>query len=128
MPRGDGTGPTGMGSKTGRAAGYCAGHGAPGFANPGYGKSMWGPGCRRGGGHGFRNRFYSTGPTGWQRGAGGWQAWGNPSFTPAMSYGMPTAPAMTKEQELDALKNQAGYLEETLVNLRKRIEELETTR
>ncbi len=34
MPFGDGTGPRGMGPMTGRAAGFCAGFGRPGFANP----------------------------------------------------------------------------------------------
>jgi len=34
MPRGDGTGPMGFGPMTGRAAGYCAGFGIPGFMNP----------------------------------------------------------------------------------------------
>ena len=34
MPRGDGTGPAGMGPMTGRAAGYCAGYGVPGYVNP----------------------------------------------------------------------------------------------
>jgi hypothetical protein len=34
MPRGDGTGPAGMGPMTGRAAGYCAGYNVPGFMNP----------------------------------------------------------------------------------------------
>lgn len=34
MPRGDGTGPMGMGPMTGRAAGYCAGYPTPGFMNP----------------------------------------------------------------------------------------------
>jgi len=34
MPRGDGTGPAGMGPMTGRAAGYCAGYGMPGYMNP----------------------------------------------------------------------------------------------
>jgi len=34
MPRGDGTGPAGMGPMTGRAAGYCAGYPVPGFMNP----------------------------------------------------------------------------------------------
>ena len=34
MPFGDGTGPRGMGPMTGRGAGYCAGFGRPGFANP----------------------------------------------------------------------------------------------
>lgn len=33
MPRGNGTGPRGMGSGTGRGAGYCSGAGAPGFAS-----------------------------------------------------------------------------------------------
>jgi len=36
MPRGDGTGPAGMGPMTGRAAGYCAGYPVPGYANPGF--------------------------------------------------------------------------------------------
>jgi hypothetical protein len=34
MPRGDRTGPAGMGPMTGRAAGYCTGSGTPGFMNP----------------------------------------------------------------------------------------------
>ncbi|NLV49386.1 MAG: DUF5320 domain-containing protein, partial [Clostridiales bacterium] len=34
MPRGDGTGPMGMGRMTGRGAGYCAGFAAPGYSNP----------------------------------------------------------------------------------------------
>jgi hypothetical protein len=121
MPRGDRTGPAGMGPMTGRAAGYCAGYVAPGFVNPGRG--CWGGG--RGGGQGFRNRFYATGLTGWQRAGGDWQAWGN-RVVPDMSYGAPTASAMTKEQEINALKGQAEYLAETLEGIRKRIEELET--
>ena len=31
MPAGDGTGPDGKGSKTGRGLGYCAGNSAPGY-------------------------------------------------------------------------------------------------
>lgn len=34
MPRGDRTGPNGMGPMTGRGAGYCSGYDRPGFANP----------------------------------------------------------------------------------------------
>jgi hypothetical protein len=34
MPRGDGSGPAGMGPMTGRAAGHCAGYGVPGYMNP----------------------------------------------------------------------------------------------
>lgn len=44
MPAGDGTGPMGMGPMTGRAAGYCAGYGTPGFVNPVYNRALWGPG------------------------------------------------------------------------------------
>jgi len=38
MPAGDRTGPMGQGPMTGRAAGFCAGFGVPGYANrPGIG-------------------------------------------------------------------------------------------
>ena len=70
MPFGDGTGPRGMGPMTGRRAGYCAGFGQPGFANPisgrrwfglssgwerqyGYPITGWGIGRGRGMGRGF---------------------------------------------------------------------------
>jgi len=33
MPRGDGTGPNGAGSKTGKQRGYCSGYKSPGFEN-----------------------------------------------------------------------------------------------
>ena len=34
MPRGDRTGPFGLGARTGRKAGFCAGWNVPGFLNP----------------------------------------------------------------------------------------------
>jgi len=40
MPGGDGTGPMGQGSMTGRGMGYCAGFGVPGFMNPGFGRGF----------------------------------------------------------------------------------------
>ena len=52
MPGGDGTGPAGMGPMTGRAAGYCAGYGTPGFANPVVGRGRFGYGVGRGFGRG----------------------------------------------------------------------------
>lgn len=62
MPAGDGTGPAGMGSMTGRAAGFCAGYPSPGYMNPyggryftggfGMGRGV-GPGFGRGRGRGF---------------------------------------------------------------------------
>ncbi len=67
MPFGDGTGPRGLGPMTGRGAGFCAGFGRPGFANPmpgypypyGYGhlapgRPRWGRGFGRGFGRGWR--------------------------------------------------------------------------
>ena len=56
MPRGDGTGPDGQGSMTGRGAGYCNGFNGPGFANSmprrgrGFGRGF---GRRAGSGRGF---------------------------------------------------------------------------
>ncbi len=113
MPRGDGTGPAGFGSMTGRAAGYCAGYPVAGFMN-----RFFGGGFGRGGGRGWRNRFYATGLTGWQRGALGG---GTPYAT---DYAPPFPSAVTKEQQVDALKSQAEYLESELQTIRKRIEEL----
>ena len=129
MPGGDGTGPGGMGSMTGRAAGYCAGYPAPGYINPisgrGYG---FGRGFGRGGGGwGRRNMFYATGLTGRQRTGYGYPAMGNyglgmPNY--GVPYGAPAAP--TKEQELDMLKSQAEYMEDELAGINKRIQELGT--
>ncbi|MBA7496340.1 hypothetical protein ES702_06940 [subsurface metagenome] len=57
MPRGDRTGPWGLGPMTGRAAGYCAGYSVPGFMNPipGFGRG-WGRGYGRGFGRGWGRR------------------------------------------------------------------------
>ena len=120
MPGGDRTGPLGMGPMTGRAAGYCAGYPVPGFANSIPGCGFWGWG--RGGGRGRRNWYYATGLPGWARGARGW-----PSLSSAIPYGgvAPYTPTVTKEQELSALKEQADYFENTLDEIKKRVEELE---
>ena len=102
MPRGDGTGPAGMGPMTGRAAGYCAGYNVPGFMNPyggrsagfagglplgiggypypAYGRGIYPPYAAYGA-YGFAGRrfgfsrgraFYGRGRGGFGRGRGGW--------------------------------------------------------
>ena len=119
MPGGDGTGPAGMGPITGRAAGFCAGFGVPGYANPVGGRGMgmgWGRG--RGGGWGRRNWYYATGLPGWARAGYGWPAWSGVPFGP-------DALTVTAEQELDGLKQQAEYFQNALDGISKRIEELE---
>jgi len=63
MPFGDGTGPRGMGPMTGRAAGYCAGFGQPGFANPIPGRRWFGLGSGWG-------RQYGYPAAGWRIGRG----------------------------------------------------------
>jgi len=125
MPGGDRTGPAGMGPMTGRAAGFCAGYPVPGYMNPVGGQGYGGWGRGRGGGWGRRNWFYATGLPGWQRAGMGYPAYG-PAAPYAAPYGVPSAPAMSKEQELDGLKGQAEYLEDALEGIKKRIEELQT--
>ena len=122
MPGGDGTGPAGMGPMTGRAAGYCAGYGVPGYMNPMPGRGYWGRGAGFWGGRrgGWRNWYRATGMTGWQRASMGMPAWGGPGRAPyGAGYAGPSA-----EQELQMLQDQAEYLEQSLSEIRKRIEEL----
>lgn len=111
MPRGDGTGPMGMGPMTGRAAGFCAGFNTPGYVNPipgrGFGMGFGrGFGRGAGGGFGWRNRYYAGGMTGWQRVAG-------------------AMPQMSREQEIEVLKNQANSLQDALDVVHKQLQELE---
>jgi len=122
MPAGDGTGPMGMGRMTGRAAGFCAGFGVPGYANP-----MSGRGCGmgfgrgggfagrggRGGARGWRNMFYANGLPGWARAS-------------APVTGAPYTATPAPEQELTVLKQQAEYFANALDGILKRVKELET--
>ncbi|MBN1412357.1 MAG: DUF5320 domain-containing protein [Spirochaetales bacterium] len=110
MPRGDRTGPNGLGPMTGRAAGYCAGFPVPGFLNPrgGFGRGFgW---FGRGRGRGFRHRYFATGMPGWA------------VYNANADY---TMPADFAGQEAEMLKNQAKIMQENLNALNKRIEELE---
>lgn len=113
MPRGDGTGPSGVGPMTGRGAGYCAGSEAPGFANP---NPMFGRAFGRGGGRGWRNMFFATGLPRWRRSAG---------FVPPHSYADPYG-APDAEAQKQGLKNQASFLQTALDEVNKRLADLET--
>jgi len=118
VPRGDRTGPRGMGAMTGHGAGYCAGFRMPGYANPapgrgfgmgfGRGGAFWGRGF--GGGRGWRHGFWATGLPGW------------------MPFGPPAAPYPKPDQEMDkqALKNEAEALQSELDFIKKRVNEIES--
>ena len=102
MPAGDGTGPYGMGPMTGRRAGYCAGYNAPGYANFAPGRGMgWGRGRQ------WRRRWTYSPP-----------AWGAAPYAP---YAAPPTP----EDEVEALKAQAEWLQDQLQAISQRITELE---
>jgi len=130
MPRGDGSGPMGMGPMTGRAAGYCAGYSVPGFMNPvggrGFGGFGFGRGFRGGGrGRGFGYGYGAVGVPGY-----GYGAVGVPGAIPfAGAWAAPAAPfaaqAPAPEQEVAALRDQARYLEQTLEQINKRLQDLE---
>ncbi len=120
MPRGDGTGPGGMGPMTGRAVGYCAGYPVPGYMNQIPGRGFVGRGASggRGGGRGRRNWYYATGQPGWARAASGLPAWGG-----AVPYYGPVE--MAPEQEAEALKKESEYLKQELDEIQERIKTLE---
>ena len=123
MPRGDGTGPAGMGSMTGRAAGYCAGYSVPGFANPYGGRySGAGKGAFGGRGMGHRNWYYATGLPGWSRYNMGLPAWGGQVGYP--TYGSPYIPDVDPKEEVKMLKDQAGMLKRQLDDIQGRMDEL----
>jgi len=67
MPRGDGTGPAGMGPTTGRAAGFCADYGTPGYMNRLGGRGLAGWGRGGGGRRGSCHWYWGTGVPGWAR-------------------------------------------------------------
>jgi len=116
MPGGNGTGPMGMGSMTGRAAGFCAGFGTPGYANAparrgfgvGYGRAREFRG--RNAGRGFRHMFQATGLPGWRRFGG---------------YDVPYEDT-DPDLENQVLKSQVKAMQSELDFIKKRLSEIET--
>jgi len=94
MPGFDGTGPRGMGPMTGGGRGFC---------------SPWGIGAA--------SRAYGVPP----RAGYGYPYYGAGPITPGA---MPFAPQMTREQELDFLKNQTQAMRGQLEQIEARIQEL----
>jgi hypothetical protein len=109
MPRGDGTGPAGVGPMTGRGAGSCAGFGTAGCGfGMGFGRSRAGSGAGFGG-RGWRNWFHATGLPYWMRTVG------------------PQSPDVRPNPDVQkqALRNQAQALEAELDSIKKRLTEMD---
>ena len=106
MPRGDGTGPAGVGPMSGRAAGFCAGYQTPGFANRSAGF---------GGGFGRGRGFFGRPRLGLGR---RWGAWDGGYAAPQM------APPMQTGDEMQALKDHAAALRNQLDAVEKRLDEI----
>jgi len=104
-----------MGPMSGRAAGYCAGFGVPGFANPiagrggafGFGRGRGGFG---GGGRGWRNMFYATGLPGWMR-------YANPAAVGA---------GVMPDSEKEVLQRQAESLQTQLDAITRRLSKFDS--
>ncbi len=114
MPRGDGTGPDGAGSITGRGAGFCAGYNIPGYANQVRGGRDGEFGGGRGfGGRGWMNRFYATGVP-----------FNRLGFQPRSDSNDPND--NHAESELRMLKRQAEFMKREMDLVNSRITELES--
>jgi hypothetical protein len=123
MPGGDRTGPAGMGPRTGRGAGFCAGYGVPGFFSAvgrafGAGRGAGGWGAGPGGGGWFGRGGGFGGGRGWRRWSyGGW----GPGLT---GPGADPWAGPSRDDEKAFLEGQVRAMETELGQIRKRLEAL----
>jgi len=104
MPRGDRTGPVGMGPMTGRGLGYCAGSRVPDLA---FYKGRY---CL--GGRGWRNRRFFRG-------------FYDPVLASPEVFYPVQEPVYNKQAEIDSLKAQKEFLRQDLEEIEKQISYLE---
>jgi hypothetical protein len=98
---------------SGRGAGFCAGFGVSSFANGAPGRvACYAGGGQGRGGRGNRNWRHRTGLFGWQRGG-------------ASAYGSASVPTWTKDDEIQALKDELQGFEKATEQIRTRLTELE---
>lgn len=107
MPRGDRTGPMGMGAISGRGAGFCANYDVPGYANP---MVCHGGMGRAWGGRGGRNTYYGAGGRGWMRYA---------------AFEVPYPEDISPEEKVDMLRTRETWLEGQLIEVRQDITNIE---
>lgn len=122
MPRGDGTGPWGQGTRTGRGLGYCSGYNTPGYTKgPGMGLAR---GFGRGRGIGFGRGLA------WRRGGGGFGGYGGyggisaPLYEPRVFMPPLYQPTATPEDQLQMLNQEKQYLESEVKNITNALEEI----
>ncbi len=121
MPGGDRTGPLGLGPRSGRGTGYCAGNGAPGYMNSvpffgyGYGRGQ-GAGFGQSNGRGFRGRCLRR-PF-----SGGYQ-YSAQQYIPVPNYTYNNQP--DPQDEKAYLSSEAKILKDQLSQIEKRLSELE---
>ena len=107
MPKGDRTGPQGMGPKTGRAMGYCTGHPNPGYMNHHHAAPLMGRRGCCGHGHGWRNEYCES----------------DRPYAARQQQNFDIPPA-SPEEEIAMLQNEAKNLQNTIKNIEKRIADL----
>jgi hypothetical protein len=110
MPKGDRTGPVGLGPRSGRAAGFCAGYAMPGYINPAGGRLGMGFAWGHGRGYAWRRSFVP---------------YGMMPYSPVPYEGQPYGDMVSREEELNMLQHQAKVAQEQLKVINKRIDELE---
>lgn len=105
MPRGNGTGPMGMGAMTGQGKGYCNGFTATEYSHRVV--CSRGYGCGFGRGRGYRGKFNTSGVLG------------------NVCYGSPiNTGANQAYDEKSFLNDQAAFLENQLLQVKKRLSSL----
>jgi Family of unknown function (DUF5320) len=128
MPGGDRTGPMGIGSMTGKAAGYCGGHPLPDYLNSvpakgfgfGFGRGRGrARGFSRGGGRCWRHWYYATGLPGRMR--------TGMSLLERSGYNgvYPYASELTPQQEADMLRERAKMMQQEINVINEQINVLE---
>jgi hypothetical protein len=132
MPRGDRTGPMGMGPMSGRGAGYCANYQMPGFMNRFSGRGSgagfrWNLGGGRGG-VGWRNMFRNIGNRWSNQDQAGFGRRSRRMGRMPLAGGVPAGTEPDTKTEKQALEDQVDFLKSQLDRLQQRLSELESTR
>ena len=121
MPGFDGTGPAGMGPRTGGGRGFCPpgagqyyGYGTWPLRGAGRGGIPWGGGRGRAWGGGRGRRWY---------GLAGYNFYAAPPYGAYEPYAEPSI-----DQEMEFLRNQSSFLEQELEQIRRRLDELSSSK